>query len=200
MPYIPCMYVFYLSRRCVNIRSYKNLWKLQSGDYAIRSISALFYEVRGEDKAEEILSKIGNEVTRSPRALNLNFNLPAAEGAFFSSFEDNYEGGCLQIRGLTFFTKLQWASSPHSKCMFWLNGVTGIGKSTIARTVAQDLEAKAQPVASFSFKKGEADRGSAKRLMPTLSRQLMKVNWQFADDLTKIIERDSDILAKSLRE
>ena len=77
--------------------------------------------------------------------------------------------------------------------------MAGTGKSTIARTVAQDLQEKRQLGTSFFFKKGEADRGNAKRLIPTLARQLMKINLQFADHVTKAIERDSDI-PTSLRE
>jgi len=45
--------------------------------------------------------------------------------------------------------------------MFWLNGVSGTGKSTISRTVAQGFEREAVLGASSFFKRGERDRGNA---------------------------------------
>ena len=157
----------------------------------------LEFIMRSEDRAESILSKIDKEVSNSLRDLFLKFNLPAAESAAFDSFDEDIEDRCLPGTRVELLQEVaEWASSPKSKCIFWLDGMAGTGKSTIARTVAQDLKAKGQLGASFFFKKGAADRGNANRLMPTLARQLMNFNWQFADGLTKAIERESDIATK----
>lgn len=65
-----------------------------------------------------------------------------------------------------------WVSSAKSKCIFWLCGMAGTGKSTISRTVPLKLSDNQILGASFFFKRGEADRGNAKKLFPTISKQL----------------------------
>ena len=157
----------------------------------------LEFILRSEDRAEKTLSKIDKEISNSILDLSLKFNLPAAKSAAFDSFDEGIEDRCLPGTRVELLQEVaEWASSPESKCIFWLDGMAGTGKSTIARTVAQDLKAKGQLGASFFFKKGAADRGNAKILIPTIARQLMDFNWQFADDLTKAIERESDIATK----
>jgi cytidylate kinase len=49
-----------------------------------------------------------------------------------------------------------------------LNGKAGSGKSIISRTVASRLKEKGLLRASFFFKRGEEDRGNAKKLFPTM--------------------------------
>lgn len=60
--------------------------------------------------------------------------------------------------------------------MFWLNGMAGTGKSTIARTVAQRLAEAGALGGSFFFKKGETDRDSPSKLFTTLAASLSR--WQ----------------------
>ena len=52
-------------------------------------------------------------------------------------------------------------------------------------------------VASF-FKKGEADRGNAKRFVSTITRQLMTSNWELARGISEVITRDTNLSAKTL--
>src|SRR3954452_4674724 len=71
----------------------------------------------------------------------------------------------------------RWAEHPTSRSIFWLNGMAGTGKSTISYTVAKRLNqdkptGHAKLGASFFFKRGEGDRGSAAFLFPTIIRQL----------------------------
>ncbi|KAJ0423845.1 WD40-repeat-containing domain protein [Aspergillus carlsbadensis] len=66
----------------------------------------------------------------------------------------------------------EWAESPQGECMFWLSGAAGTGKSTISRTISRRLKDEKLLGGSFCFKKGETDRANAKRLFPTLAKQL----------------------------
>lgn len=67
---------------------------------------------------------------------------------------------------------LDWAANPASKRIFWLCGKAGIGKSTISRTIAKDLDEEGRLGASFFFKRGRADRSHAKLFFPTIALQL----------------------------
>ncbi|KAE8378826.1 hypothetical protein BDV26DRAFT_280726 [Aspergillus bertholletiae] len=65
-----------------------------------------------------------------------------------------------------------WTKTSNGKCIFWLNGMAGTGKSTISRTVAGRLKGQNLLAASFFFKRGEQDQGNAKLLFSTLAKQL----------------------------
>ncbi|KAL4879454.1 hypothetical protein BJY04DRAFT_220050 [Aspergillus karnatakaensis] len=95
--------------------------------------------------------------------------LPIAGGAFFDSYTDQHAVACLPGTRTEILQIIKaWATDPNGKCIFWLNGMAGTGKSTISRTVARDFKEAKLLGASFFFKKGESDRGNAKRLFPTL--------------------------------
>ncbi|KAI3055665.1 hypothetical protein CBS147353_11284 [Aspergillus niger] len=154
---------------------------------------------QNEKATEEILTAIDDKVSKSLNALNLRFSLPIAENAFWNSYQ--HEDLCLEgTRVQTRSQITQWADSAESECIFWLNGGAGTGKSTIARTVAQSFEAKGQLGASFFFKRGEPDRCNAKRLIPTITKELIKQNKDLASGVLKAIEQDPQIAAKDVTE
>jgi hypothetical protein len=151
-------------------------------------------------EAECILAGI-DKASVYVQGLIKKLNLPIAEGAFFDSYMNQHEDLCLPATRTELRCQIsKWAESPDSKCIFWLNGMAGTGKSTIARTVAQSFKEKGQLGASFFFKNGEADRGNARRLIPTIVKQLMTSHPQLATSVLKAIEDDPDISTKSLRE
>lgn len=127
--------------------------------------------------------------------------LEGAMDAVFESFSDRDETECLQgTRTETLQEIMEWALSPSSKSIFWLKGMAGTGKSTISRTVARWLKNTNHLGASFFFKRGEGDRGNAKKFFPTLIRQLILWSSELSPGVQKIIDRDPNITSKSLRE
>ncbi|KAL3469681.1 WD40 repeat-like protein [Aspergillus californicus] len=123
--------------------------------------------------------------------INQDIDLGKLEGAMeagFESFSDRDE------------KIMQWAISPTSKRIFWLKGMAGTGKSTISRTVARSLKETNHLGASFFFKRGEGDRGNAKKFFPTLTRQLMLWNSELRSGVQEALDHDPDITSKSLRE
>src|SRR4051812_24634096 len=90
-----------------------------------------------------------------------SIQLPTAEGAPFGSYMDQHESECLPGTRTGLLDHIaKWVGDPQGKCIFWLNGMAGTGKSTISRTVARSLIVKGQLGASFFFKRGEGDRGN----------------------------------------
>ena len=123
-----------------------------------------------------------------------------AKGAAFDSYENQHDE-CLPGTRTELLREIdQWAESPHGKCIFWLDGMAGTGKSTISRTVARRLKEKGLLGASFFFKRGEEDRGSAKKLFPTLTAQLVTSIPPLTPYIQKAIEDDPLISEKVLRE
>jgi archaellum biogenesis ATPase FlaH len=78
---------------------------------------------------------------------------------------------------------MAWADGLHDKCIFWLNGMAGTGKSTISRTVAQMFQENKRLGASFSFSAVQGDLMPTAKFFGTLAFQLAKVS---ADLRTKI--------------
>lgn len=127
--------------------------------------------------------------------------LEGAMEAGFESFSDQDEVQCLPGTRTELLLKvMEWAISPSQKSIFWLKGMAGTGKSTISRTVARSLKDTNHLGASFFFKRGEGDRGNAKKFFPTLTRQLMLWSSELRFGVQKALDDDPDIASKSLRE
>ncbi|PYH76604.1 NACHT and WD40 domain protein [Aspergillus uvarum CBS 121591] len=151
-------------------------------------------------EAENILRKI-DELADSLKRLHEHSGIKSlllAEGAFFDSYTHQHEDYCLPDTRTDLLRHIStWAQS-QDQLIFWLNGMAGTGKSTIARTVAQSFQNQGLLGASFFFKRGEADRGNAKRFVSTLARQLIIKHRQLGFDVFNAIENDSDVVFKSL--
>jgi len=78
--------------------------------------------------------------------------------------------------------------------------MAGTGKSTISRTIASRFKEQQLLGASFFFKRGEEDRGTAKKLSPTLVQQLVIAMPQMLPKVQRAINDDPNISEKVLRE
>ncbi|KAK4870121.1 hypothetical protein LT330_005175 [Penicillium expansum] len=124
-----------------------------------------------------------------------------AHGAEFNSYGDQHEDDCLPGTRIELLETIQqWVRSPHGKCIFWLNGMAGTGKSTISRTVAKSFRQKQLVIACFFFKRGEGDRGNAKKFFSTITRQLAAGIPDLTPSIRKAIHSDPDLATKSLSE
>ncbi|THC87201.1 hypothetical protein EYZ11_013354 [Aspergillus tanneri] len=143
-------------------------------------------------------------MVRNADRINQFIDLVKLEGvveAGFESFSDRDEVECLQGTRTELLQKImEWSISQSQKNIFWLKGMAGTGKSTISRTVARILKDTNYLGASFFFKRGEGDRGNAKKFFPTLTRQLTLWNPELRPGVQKALDNDPDIGSRSLRE
>ncbi|KAI9769173.1 MAG: hypothetical protein M1839_003777, partial [Geoglossum umbratile] len=59
--------------------------------------------------------------------------LPNAVGAAFNSYRLQHEPPCLPDTRVDLLKQvIEWSADPRGKCIFWLSGMAGTGKSTIA--------------------------------------------------------------------
>ncbi|KAF5543248.1 vegetative incompatibility het-E-1 [Fusarium phyllophilum] len=99
--------------------------------------------------------------------------LPITAEAAFKSLNNQHELACLNnTRSELLGDIATWADSDDDKCIFWLNGIAGTGKSTIAQTVARSFHGQRILGPSFLFARDGGDLGNANRLITTLARQL----------------------------
>ncbi|OKP09738.1 Vegetative incompatibility protein HET-E-1 [Penicillium subrubescens] len=127
--------------------------------------------------------------------------LPVVQEAAIDSFANQHEDECLRGTRTRLLKEIgKWAKLLHGKCIFWLKGMAGTGKSTISRTVARSLKDTNNLGASFFFKRGDGNRGNAKKLFTTLTTQLMLRIPELRSGVQKALHDDPDIASKSLRE
>ncbi|KAH8781592.1 hypothetical protein BGZ57DRAFT_887356 [Hyaloscypha finlandica] len=167
-------------------------------------VGELKTDLRNVLEGLEQFHKIQDSLDRIEMNYCLN-NLRYAQGAMFNSY-GNTRTTCHPKTRVDLLRRIQsWAQEPESKHIFWLNGMAGVGKSTISQTFAKwlteqdDLQAL-DLGASFFFKRNEGDRGSALRFFPTIVRQLV-VKLPGLDTLVAdVIKHDPLIFDKSLGE
>lgn len=91
-----------------------------------------------------------------------------------------------------------WAKDPEKFPVFWLNGLAGTGKSTIAQTVAERLFADGCLGASFFCSRGFEDRSNLKLIFPTLAFQLAQKYPSFRSSLIPLLQSNPDVVHESL--
>ncbi|KAH7187155.1 hypothetical protein DER44DRAFT_176620 [Fusarium oxysporum] len=127
--------------------------------------------------------------------------LPMAEGASFDSHAEEHNPICLPNTRQELLDNIDhWIDDPNSKTVYWLNGMAGTGKSTIARTVACSRSRRGDLAASFFFKRGEMDRGNLNKLMSTLAHQLALSIPGVASFIKKTLDANPAIVGKSVKE
>ena len=128
-------------------------------------------------------------------------DLPSADGAAFDSYHDELDARCHpDTREDLLRAVKEWAHDLDGKCIFWLKGMAGTGKSTIARTVAESFDADGLLGASFFFKRGEGERGNASRFFTTITLDLVRKVPALVPYVKNAIESDPRISEKSLKD
>jgi len=82
--------------------------------------------------------------------------------------------------------------------VYWLNGLAGLGKTTIAYTVCKLLEEAGVPFASFCSR--QLDSKNSKLLIPTLCRDLAELFSLYALDVLPVLESNPKIVDAKLHQ
>ncbi|KAG8943967.1 hypothetical protein FRC03_002244 [Tulasnella sp. 419] len=105
----------------------------------------------------------------------LNAIHPRADSARYDSNPQLSSSFCLEDTRVALLNEIeQWAEDPSSPPIFWLCGMAGTGKSTIARTVAKRFDDSHCLGASFFFSRDEHDRRTTHLVFPTIAYQLAR--------------------------
>ncbi|KAL8364818.1 hypothetical protein RB595_003883 [Gaeumannomyces hyphopodioides] len=161
-------------------------------------------KVEAERRIEETLGaaieRVGNQVNNVMIQNSLQ-KLPIAKGAAFNTQANEHNPSCHSNTRVDLLADIhKWLEDPNGKCIFWLRGMAGTGKSTISRTVAKKLAAEKVSCASFFFKKGEGDRGSAAMFFTTILAQLVHQVPDLASHVRNAIDSDPAIVDKAKKE
>ena len=93
---------------------------------------------------------------------------------------------------------MQWAKNPQERHVFWLNGLAGTGKSTIAQTFSGMVAQNGTLGASFFCSRDYLDRKELKNILPTLAYQLACRYPNFRRRVIQAIKEDPSVAHSSL--
>jgi len=91
-----------------------------------------------------------------------------------------------------------WSKDSNMSPIYWLNGLAGTGKSTIAQTIAERVFADGRLGASFFCSRDFKDRRNLRYIFPTLAFQLAHKYSEFRSLLVPLLESNPDVVHDSL--
>ena len=125
--------------------------------------------------------------------------MPNATKAAFNAFDKQHDSLCLPNTRVDVLNEIRaWADGQEERCIFWLSGLAGTGKSTIARTVAREYFDKGRLGASFFFSKGGGDVSHAGKFFTSIAVQLAQSSPSLKRYICEAVKKRSDIGSKSL--
>lgn len=77
--------------------------------------------------------------------------------------------------------------------VFWLHGMAGIGKTTVANTVAHMVNERKLPLSCFFCKRDDPERSDPKRLFPTLASRFAKWHSTFCEPILALLQGTDDL-------
>jgi len=92
----------------------------------------------------------------------------------------------------------RWLMGEQDQRVFWLNGLAGTGKSTIAQTFAETAFADGKLGASFFCSRDFANRSNLQMIFPTLAFQLAYQYPHFREELLQVLKAIPDVGQESL--
>ncbi|KIK59338.1 hypothetical protein GYMLUDRAFT_147349, partial [Collybiopsis luxurians FD-317 M1] len=90
----------------------------------------------------------------------------------------------------------KWASDPNSASGYWICGMAGTGKSTIAMSTCENLDAQGTLAGSFFCSRQIPECKEYRFIIPTLAYQVASYSRRFAHALRGILGRYPDIASK----
>ena len=93
---------------------------------------------------------------------------------------------------------MRWSKDPREIPVFWLNGLAGTGKSTIAQTFSEMVSQNRTLGASFFCSRDYLDRKELKNIFPTLAYQLACRYPSFRTQIIQAIREDPSVARNSL--
>ncbi|GAB1528145.1 hypothetical protein RhiTH_011336 [Rhizoctonia solani] len=87
----------------------------------------------------------------------------------------------------------KWSLDPDTPHIYWLNGMAGTGKTTVAYTFAETLKARKALGASFFCTRTSGECRDVGQVIPTIAYQLADYSPSFRSALVSALEKDRNI-------
>ena len=128
-------------------------------------------------------------------------NLPQAKRAAYDAKSRAGRRSCTaKTREKILADLIAWATDAGDTSIYWLNGMAGTGKTTIAFTFSQILDNIQILGASFFCSHLDIESSNADLIFPTLAYELARHSTAASTALLNALERDRNVGHKSLRD
>ncbi|CAE6431158.1 unnamed protein product, partial [Rhizoctonia solani] len=154
-----------------------------------RQIERLFRQLQCD-----ITMRAQDQVKKQLEITLLRGMLPVDDARYNSSYSMTIKrGGCTpETRQRVQQTLQEWAVDPTSSKIYWMNGMAGTGKTTIAYSFCEWLEQTNRLGASFFCSRISATCRSLNRVVPTLAYQLARYSPAFCSTLCAALNSNPD--------
>ncbi|KAF9505346.1 hypothetical protein BS47DRAFT_1354017 [Hydnum rufescens UP504] len=128
-------------------------------------------------------------------------SLPRALYAAHDSVRENAPSSCLDGTRVAVLEEiLTWLESANGERppVYWLNGLAGIGKSTIAKTVAEQAQEIGMLGATFFFSRSDKPLRNPGLVLPTLAFQLAHSDSTLMEAIVATLKRDPGVGQRGL--
>jgi len=116
-----------------------------------------------------------------------------------AGYSSGNRDGCLRGTRADVLLQLEcWLKDEQDHRVFWLNGLAGTGKSTIAQTFAEISFADGKLGASFFCSRDFKDRSNLQAIFPTLAFQLAYQYLPFREELLRVLRSNPGVGWESL--
>ena len=116
-----------------------------------------------------------------------------------AGFRHGDRQGCLKgTREVVLDDIESWSTDFGLSPVYWLNGLAGTGKTTIAQTIAERAFADGRLGASFFCSRDFGDRSDLRFIFPTLAFQLAQKYPEFRRTLVRLLRSNPEIFNESL--
>ncbi|KAF9644716.1 hypothetical protein BDM02DRAFT_876650 [Thelephora ganbajun] len=132
----------------------------------------------------------------NPAEASVLNNFRCAQG---SEYRHGDRTGCLKGTRTAVLDGIElWTRDIDKPPVYWLNGLAGTGKSTIAQTIAERIFADGRLGASFFCSRDFEDRRNLHFIFPTLAVQLARRYTEFRSIFVPLVRSDPAIAHESL--
>ena len=137
-----------------------------------------------------------NHLKKHPAEAAILNNIRCAQHA---EYRHGNRSGCLRGTRAAILDEIEpWTRDFDKPPVYWLNGLAGTGKSTIAKTIAERTFADGRLGASFFCSRDLEDRRNLQVIFPTLAVQLARRYTQFRSNFIQLVQSDPEIVHESL--
>ncbi|KIL62312.1 hypothetical protein M378DRAFT_12905 [Amanita muscaria Koide BX008] len=134
-----------------------------------------------------VLPDISNKLKRHVLTQSI-ISIPRVEAVFNDYQTKKKSGPCFEGTRVALLREMaDWVTSTDESRMYVLSGLAGIGKSTVAYTIASRAADLNLLGASFFFSRDEADRNNAKKFFTTIAYQLCVYNETFSKAIGDVL-------------
>lgn len=124
----------------------------------------------------------------------LDKKLPRAHRTHYNANSPAQRNGCLENTREAILAELvTWAGDHMSNKIYWLSGMAGTGKTTIAYSFCEILSSKRMLAANFFCSRLEAESSNVVHIFPTIAHQLARRFPVVSSALVATIRDDPDV-------